>query len=267
MKPVLGMESGKAEIITVTGVPEKVSVDRTKGCTTKRIAVGVIGGVVVLTVVAAVVIVSVYFGSKVTSDSFKVAHQTYKTNDGEVVEEETNVTKTEVDIRVPNVAEIIYDYKHGLIVTRFVDSETNVQSVCLAQFMNETESPSTDTDKYTDGEVDFYEQKSDEDGESVKWTNTNKEVPRHMISENVARMCEGTKIYWMEKASGDGISKRQACSRIRRVIICYPTKYKCAYLCIFRYYCLPVGNLMATQTRWGCKKDCDPGPNNPICKK
>ncbi|XP_045203433.2 uncharacterized protein LOC123556619 isoform X1 [Mercenaria mercenaria] len=267
MKPVLGMESGKAEIITVTGVPEKVQVNRTKGCTTKRIAVGVIVGAVAFAIVAVVVIVSVYFGSKVTSDSFKVAHQTYKTNDGEVVEEETNVTKTEVDIRVPNVAEIIYDYKNGLVVTRFEDSETNVQSVCFAQFMNETESPSTDTDKYTDGEVDLYEQKSDEEAESVKWTNTNKEVPRHMISENVARMCEGTKIYWMEKASGDGISKRQTCSSIRRVIICYPWRYKCAYICVFRFYCLPGRKLLSTQRRWACKKECDPGTNNPICKK
>ncbi|XP_045203436.2 uncharacterized protein LOC123556621 isoform X2 [Mercenaria mercenaria] len=196
MKPVLGMESWKAEIVTVTGVPEKVSVNRTKGCTSKRIAVGVIAGVVVLAIVAALVIVSVYFGSKVTSDSYKVAHQTYKTNGGEIEEEET-----EEDIRIRNVAEVIYDYKHGLVVTRFADAEAKDQSVCFAQLMNETETPTTDTDKYTDGEVDMYEQKSAEDEESVKWTYTNREVPRHMISENTARMCEETKIYWMENIS------------------------------------------------------------------
>jgi hypothetical protein len=41
----------------------------------------------------------------------------------------------------------------GIVVTRFVDRESNTQSECIAQHMNETEAPSLDPNEYSNGEV------------------------------------------------------------------------------------------------------------------
>jgi hypothetical protein len=38
-------------------------------------------------------------------------------------------------------------------VTRFVDRESNTQSECIAQHINETEAPSRDPNDYSSGEV------------------------------------------------------------------------------------------------------------------
>ncbi|XP_045203439.2 uncharacterized protein LOC123556624 [Mercenaria mercenaria] len=265
MKPVIGMESGKAEIVTVTGMPEKVPEDRTKGCSSKRIAVSVIVGAVTLAIVAAVIIVSVYFGSKIATDSYKMARQTYKTDDGVVVEEETKVTETEVDVRVPNVAEVIYDFKNGLVVQRFASRETNAQTTCYAQYMNETQAPNTDPERYSDGEMDLYKKDSAEGTESVKWRITNKEVPDYMISENVARMCEGTKIFWMEKVQGDKINKRETCGNKYYYYYCVSYTYPCSYFCRLNYYCRDDRRYLYTTYGFYCLNGCNPGPNNPIC--
>lgn len=265
MKPVLGMEPGKTDIVTVH-VPEKVHTESAKGCSNKRIIVGAITGVVAVAAVAAIVLLSVHFGSKITTDSFKVVHQTFKSDKGEVFEEETNVTKTEVDVRIPNVAEVIYDYKHGIVVTRFVDRESNTQSECIAQHLNETEAPSRDTNDYSSGEVDI-NQNEENEAEKQEWVRTDTEVPQYLISEKVERMCRGTKIYWMKKVQrhSGGVEKRQACTSIFRYAVCWRYSHPCAHFCYVREYCKTTGAYIGYYYANGCLVGCDPGPSNPIC--
>jgi hypothetical protein len=46
--------------------------EESKGCSNKRIIVGVVAGVVAVAAVATIILVSVYFGSEITTKSFKV---------------------------------------------------------------------------------------------------------------------------------------------------------------------------------------------------
>ena len=47
-----------------------------------------------------------------TNFNYQEAWQTFKSQDGRVVEEKVTVTDDKVDIEVPNEMEMIYDYKH-----------------------------------------------------------------------------------------------------------------------------------------------------------
>ncbi|XP_060561382.1 uncharacterized protein LOC132721145 [Ruditapes philippinarum] len=174
-----------------------VYIKESKERSNKRIIVGMEAGVVAVTAVAAIVLMSVHFGPKITTEAYKVVHQTFKSDEGDIFEEETNVTKTEVDVRISNMAEVIYDYEHGIVVTRFVDRESNTQSECIAQHMNETEAPSLDPNEYSNGEVDIH-QKKDNETDKKEWVRTDIEVPQYLISEKVEGMCKESKIYWMK---------------------------------------------------------------------
>ena len=44
----------------------------------------------------------------------------------------------------------------------------------------------------------MYEDENKDDRKTEEWVKTENEVPEHLISENVARACKGTKIYWMK---------------------------------------------------------------------
>jgi hypothetical protein len=50
----------------------KVQNEASKGFSNKRIIVGVVTGVVAVAAVATIILVSVYFGSEITTESFKV---------------------------------------------------------------------------------------------------------------------------------------------------------------------------------------------------
>ncbi|XP_060561387.1 uncharacterized protein LOC132721150 [Ruditapes philippinarum] len=215
-----------------------------KGCSNKIIIVGVEAGVVALTAVAAIVLVSVHFGPKITTEAYKVVHQTFKSDEGDVFEEEINVTKTEVDVRISNMADVIYDYEHGIVVTRFVDRESNTQSECIAQHMNETEAPSLDPNEYSNGEVDIH-QKKDNEADKQEWVRTDTEVPQYLVSEKVEGMCRGTKIYWMKKVQrqSDVVEKRQTCTSYFRYAVCILLSYTRMYICDFRVYCTQTGRL------------------------
>jgi len=47
-----------------------------------------------------------------TNFNYQEAWQTFKSQDGRVVEEKVTVTDDKVDIEVPNEMKVIYDYTH-----------------------------------------------------------------------------------------------------------------------------------------------------------
>ncbi|XP_053375289.1 uncharacterized protein LOC123535406 [Mercenaria mercenaria] len=263
MKPTLGMEEGKPVAVSIQGMVEQPEKPKRS-----RLIAGVAVGIVALVIIATVVGLSVYFGAKLTRDNFQEARQFYHTDDGKVVEEVSKVTEKEVTIKVPNVVESVYDYKNGLVVERFVNTETKEKSACYARYLNMTTAPTQDAKRYEDEEMALHK-KTQEEQSPQKWKATTRQLSKHVVSENVAEMCRDTDIFWMEKVEDEGgIVKRETCYHIGYTYVCYPKSYACSYYCYLDYYCKTADGsiyLYKETDGWYCKEGCDPGTNNPVC--
>lgn len=263
MKPALNMEEGKPAAVIIQGSteqPEKVR--------RSRLVKGSLIGLAVLVVIALVVGLSVYFGAKITRDNFKEAKQLYHTDDGKVVEETTKVTETEVSINVPNIVETVFDFKIGVIVDRYVDSETKTKSACYARPLNQSTAPTTDAERYEDQELDLNQKTHSQEQSKQKWVATTRTLAKHLVSENIAEMCKDTDIFWMERVEETDMEKRAACYYSGYTYVCYPRTYRCSYYCYFNYYCRTAAGTLVLYSKdqgWYCLNDCYPGTNNPIC--
>lgn len=222
-----------------------------------RFVKGLVIGLGVFVVIALVTGMSAYSGAKFTRENFKEGKQMYHINDRKFVEEVSKVTETEVTIKAPNVVEMVFDYKNGVIVERFVDSESKLKSDCYARALNQTSAPTTDAERYQDQEIDLNQMPQEESRQ--KWVATPLMLAKHLVSENVAEMCNDTEIFWMEGVEETVKEKREVHYLELTRFLCYPHTYQCSYYCYFYHdYRTAAGiwTLFLEQVGWYCLKNC-----------
>ncbi|KAH3837094.1 uncharacterized protein LOC127877450 [Dreissena polymorpha] len=201
MKLTLGMEEAKTSYPVTISQPGDLQKGKPKFV--RNVAIAFIGFVLV----AVVIVVAVYFGIRLTKDTYQEAWHTFRDKEGHYMEEKVNKTKDMTEIHVPNSVHVIYDYVNGISVERFTDVQTKIRGPCYVRFLNSSKTNiSPDTDQTTDDAGPY-----DNKVESQHWKLTDRKVPSYLTSApRVQEMCKDTDIFWMEEVPESSIQKRQA---------------------------------------------------------
>ncbi|XP_053379831.1 uncharacterized protein LOC123528289 isoform X2 [Mercenaria mercenaria] len=181
-----------------TTMPEELFKTEVREKTLRRKTVYMVLAVVAFVLLVSAVLLSVYFGMKMTKDIYKEYQATFVGDDGDVVHEKIIVTDTE-EVLSNDVAIGIADFSRGLFTVKFIKPELPVDECYVANMnFSDFQTPEEFMRTHTSSQIMF----KTKHNAARTYDVTNIWLNNNALGQRSAELCKGKTVYFLQERKG-----------------------------------------------------------------